>query len=115
MQGLSRDGVGQTRHFAAWGVRAGTYREGDHLIPIIARPPLAERDDVAQLADRMVWSNAEQRFIPVAQLVDGFETQSEEARIQRRNRVRTLTVQADPAPGYTAKDRKSTRLNSSHV
>ena len=100
--GVSRDEVAQTLQFAASGVRAGTYREGDHLIPIIARPPLAERDDVAQLADRMVWSNAEQRFIPVAQLVDGFETQSEEARIQRRNRVRTLTVQADPAPGYTA-------------
>ena len=100
--GVSRDEVAQTLQFAASGVRAGTYREGDHLIPIIARPPLAERDDVAQLADRMVWSNAEQRFIPVAQLVDGFETQSEEARIQRRNRVRTLTVQADPAPGFTA-------------
>src|SRR5690554_2913848 len=100
--GVSRDEVAQTLQFAASGVRAGTYREGDHLIPIIARPPEEERNDVTQLADRMVWSGAEQRFIPVAQLVDGFETQSEEALIQRRNRVRTLTVQADPAPGYTA-------------
>ncbi|MEQ4541036.1 MAG: efflux RND transporter permease subunit [Billgrantia sp.] len=100
--GVTRDELAQTLQFAASGVRAGTYREGDNLIPIVARPPADERGDVALLADRMVWSNAEQRFIPIAQIVDGFETQSEEARIHRRNRVRTLTVQADPAPGYTA-------------
>lgn len=100
--GVSRDELAQTLQFASSGVRAGTYREGDNLIPIVARPPAGERHDVARLADRMVWSSAEQRFIPIAQLVDGFETQSEEALIHRRNRVRTLTVQADPAEGYTA-------------
>ncbi|MGQ4880062.1 efflux RND transporter permease subunit [Billgrantia sp. LNSP4103-1] len=100
--GVSRDELAQTLQFASSGVRAGTYREGDSLIPIVARPPADERHDVSRLADRMVWSNAEQRFIPIAQIVDGFETQSEEAMIHRRNRVRTLTVQADPAQGYTA-------------
>ncbi|MFQ3787618.1 efflux RND transporter permease subunit [Halomonas sp. A29] len=100
--GVSRDELAQTLQFASSGVRAGTYREGDNLVPIIARPPADERHDVSRLADRMVWSAAEQRFIPIAQIVDGFETESEEALIHRRNRVRTLTVQADPAEGHTA-------------
>ncbi|MCE8034442.1 efflux RND transporter permease subunit [Billgrantia tianxiuensis] len=100
--GVSRDELAQTLQFASSGVRAGTYREGDSLIPIIARPPENERRNVSRLADRMVWSSAEQRFIPIAQIVDGFATESQEALIHRRNRVRTLTVQADPAEGYTA-------------
>ncbi|RCV90838.1 efflux RND transporter permease subunit [Billgrantia montanilacus] len=102
MAGVSRDELAQTLEFASSGVRAGTYREGDNLIPIVARPPESERHDVSRLIDRLVWSSAEQRFIPIAQVVDAFETQSEEAQIHRRNRVRTLTVQAEPGAGQTA-------------
>lgn len=100
--GVSREDITQTLQFASSGVRAGTYREGEHLLPIVVRPPALERDDVAQLQDRYVWSAAQQRFIPLSQVVTAFELHNEEALIQRRNRVRTLTVGADPAEGYTA-------------
>ncbi|WP_445157034.1 efflux RND transporter permease subunit [Halomonas sp. E14] len=102
MAGVGRDEIAQTLQFASSGVQAGTYREDDTLLPIVARPPEAERNDVALLADRLIWSAAEQTFIPLTQVVDAFETHSEEALIVRRNRVRTLTVEADPAEGYTA-------------
>ncbi|MBD3898205.1 efflux RND transporter permease subunit [Halomonas sp. ML-15] len=100
--GINRDDIAQTLQFSSSGIRAGTYREGDNLIPIVARPPEDERHDVAALADRMVWSGTEQRFIPITQVVDAFETRSEEALIMRHNRVRALTAEADPAEGYTA-------------
>lgn len=100
--GVSREDIAQTLQFASSGVRAGTYREGEHLLPIVVRPPSPERDDVALLQDRNVWSAAQQRFVPISQVVTAFELQSEESLIQRRNRVRTLTVGADPAEGYTA-------------
>ncbi|WP_249977920.1 efflux RND transporter permease subunit [Vreelandella olivaria] len=100
--GVSREDITQTLQFASSGIRAGTYREGEHLLPIVARPPADERDDVALLKDRNVWSGAQQRFVPISQVVTEFELQSEESLIQRRNRVRTLTVGADPAEGYTA-------------
>ncbi|AVI63783.1 efflux RND transporter permease subunit [Halomonas sp. GFAJ-1] len=100
--GVSREDIAQALQFASSGARAGTYREGEHLLPIVVRPPLPERDDVALLQDRNVWSAAQQRFIPLSQVVTSFELQSEEALIQRRNRIRTLTVGADPAEGYTA-------------
>lgn len=100
--GVSREDIAQTLQFASSGVRAGTYREGEHLLPIVVRPTSPERDDVALLQDRNVWSAAQQRFVPISQVVTEFELQSEESLIQRRNRVRTLTVGADPAEGYTA-------------
>lgn len=100
--GVSREDIAQTLQFASSGIRAGTYREGEHLIPITARAPQAERDDVALLRDRQIYSEAQQQFVPITQVVDGFEVRSEEALIERRNRVRTLTVGAEPDKGYTA-------------
>lgn len=100
--GVTREDIAQTLAFASSGVRAGTYREGEHLIPITARAPDAERDDVTRLSDRQIYSESQQRFVPISQVVEAFETQSEEALIKRRNRVRTLTVGAEPGEGYTA-------------
>ncbi|RUR40881.1 efflux RND transporter permease subunit [Vreelandella populi] len=100
--GVTREDIAQTLQFASSGIRAGTYREGEHLIPITVRAPQAERDNVALLSDRQIYSEAQQQFVPITQVVDGFEIRSEEALIERRNRVRTLTVGAEPDKGYTA-------------
>ncbi|MBA3979101.1 MAG: MFS transporter [Alcanivorax sp.] len=100
--GVGRAELAQSLEFATAGVRAGTYREGDEQIPIVARPPDYERLDATRLADRLVWSGSEQAYVPVTQVVDGFVTTSEEALIHRRNRVRTLTVQAEPEGDLTS-------------
>ncbi|MFG6667500.1 efflux RND transporter permease subunit [Halomonas sp. HNIBRBA4712] len=100
--GVTRDDIAQALQFASSGVRAGTYREGEHLIPITARAPAEERNDVALLRDRQIYSEAQERFVPITQVVDDFEIRAEESLIERRNRVRTLTVGAEPDKGYTA-------------
>jgi len=99
-------------NFSTTGVRAGTYREGEELIPIIARPPERERLDPGQLQDRLVASTRGGAFVPVAQIVDGFELVAEETLIRRRDRVRTLTVQADPLPGLTADEARGRILDA---
>ncbi len=100
--GIARSDVAQTLEFATTGVRAGTYREADERIPIIIRPPAAERLRVERLQERLVWSSGEQRYVPITQVIDGFDTRAEETLIMRRDRTRTLSVQAEPATGLTA-------------
>ena len=110
--GLGRADLAQVMNFSTTGLRAGTYREGDELIPIIARPPAYERLDPGQLRDRLVASPQGDAFVPVAQIVDRFELVPEETLIRRRDRVRTLTVQADPVPGMTADEARQRVLDT---
>ncbi len=100
--GIGLSDLALALQFASTGVQAGTYREDDQQIAIVARPPEAERRDAKQLRDRLVWSNADQSYIPIAQVAERFETVSEDTLIHRRNRVRTLTAQGDPLPELTA-------------
>ncbi|PKM37445.1 MAG: MFS transporter [Gammaproteobacteria bacterium HGW-Gammaproteobacteria-10] len=100
--GIGLSDLALTLQFATDGIQAGTYREDDKQIPIVVRPPDRERRDAKQLQDRLVWSQADMRYVPVAQIVDRFESASEDTLIHRRNRVRTLTAQADPVPELTA-------------
>ena len=100
--GVGRSDTKTSSLFATTGVRAGTYRERDSQIPIIVRPPLEERGSTRRLSDRVMWSSAEQAYVPVSQVVSGFEIATEESLIHRRNRVRALKVQSDPGDGLTA-------------
>src|SRR5690606_31596408 len=92
--GVGRSDVKTSSLFATTGIQAGTYRERDTHIPIVVRPPLEERGSVGRLADRVMWSSAEQAYVPVSQVVSGLEIGTEEALIYRRNRLRALEVQA---------------------
>jgi multidrug efflux pump subunit AcrB len=81
------------------GVTTGLYREGDQLLPIIARAPQIERQDVAAISDLQVWSPAAGRMIPIRQVVNRFVTAWDDDIRMRRNRRPTLTVMADPKSG----------------
>ncbi len=100
--GVNRTDLAQTLELATTGVRSGVYREADRQIPIVVRPPAHERLSVDNLQDRMIWSSVDNSYIPITQVIDGLHTRSEEARIHRRDRVRTLTVEAEPVLGVTA-------------
>ncbi len=100
--GIGLNEVAVTLQFATTGVQISTYRENDKLIPIVIRPPNNERNDPSRLNDRLVYSDTTQTFIPITQVIDRVETLSDDGLIHRRNRVRTLTAQAEPAPGFNA-------------
>ncbi len=100
--GLTRADIGDALSYATEGVNVGVYREGDTLIPIIARAPEAERTIADNLSDRLIWSPAQNTYVPFSQVVDGFALEARDTLIQRRDRVRTLTVQANPPQGETA-------------
>ncbi|MDT1913598.1 efflux RND transporter permease subunit, partial [Acinetobacter baumannii] len=48
------------------GSRAGLYREGADLLPVIVRPPEAERQDANHLNNVLVWSQSRQQYIPLS-------------------------------------------------
>lgn len=100
--GVDRAALASAMLYSSTGIHAATYREQDRLIPMLMRAPEIERLNPAGFADRRVWSAATGHFVPVSAVVDGFDTLSVDGRIHRRDRVRTLSVQADPVPGLNA-------------
>ena len=84
------------------GARAGVFRDGDELLPIVLRAPDSQRLDVASIQSLQIWSPAAGRMIPLRQVVSGFETEFEDEIIWRMNRKRAITVLADPRVGESA-------------
>lgn len=80
------------------GSRAGLYREGADLLPVVVRPPAAERQDANHLQNVLVWSQSRQQYIPLSNVVSGFNLEWEDPLILRRDRSRVLTVMTDPDP-----------------
>jgi multidrug efflux pump subunit AcrB len=78
------------------GARTGVYPQETRLLPIIARPPLAERSNVAAIRSMQIWSPAAARMIPLRQVVSGTEIGWEDPIVMRRDRSPTITVHADP-------------------
>ncbi|MBB4267387.1 efflux RND transporter permease subunit [Roseospira visakhapatnamensis] len=100
--GVSRTDLALTLRYFTDGNQIATFRDGDELIPIIIRAPEGERDDLAALGDRLVWSAGQSQYVPVGQILDGFEVTAEDALIRRDDRVRTLNVQGDPIGDQSA-------------
>ncbi|NDR59066.1 efflux RND transporter permease subunit [Aliiruegeria sabulilitoris] len=96
--GITRDDVSDTLQYATDGTRGGTYRENDRLIPIILREA---RDSDLTLMDQVVYSSSAQSFLPLEQVIDGFEYISENTLVHRRDRQLTITVGADTADDVT--------------
>ncbi|MDV7143078.1 efflux RND transporter permease subunit [Tropicimonas sp. TH_r6] len=96
--GITRDDISETLLYATDGARAGTYREGERLIPIIVREP---RDSGLTLMDQVIYSSAAGTFLPLEQVIDGFEFIPENTLVHRRDRQLTVTVGADIRDGVT--------------
>jgi len=97
--GVTRPDVARAIQRTFDGSRIGVYREEDDLLPIVMRAPAEERTQPGNLNNVQVWSAPSQKYIPIRQVVSGFETEFEDDIIWRYNRARTLSVYADPITG----------------
>jgi multidrug efflux pump subunit AcrB len=86
-------------HREPGGAGTGVYPQETRLLPIIARPPLAEREDVSVINSLQIWSPVAGRMIPMNQVTFGAEVVWEDPIVMRRDRFPTLTVHADPRSG----------------
>ncbi|MFO0947502.1 MAG: efflux RND transporter permease subunit [Planctomycetota bacterium] len=80
-------------------VRAGAFPQESRLLPIFARPPLEERNDVDAMRGMQIWSPAAGRMIPLSQVATGGTVVWEDPVVMRRDRFPTITVHADPRSG----------------
>jgi multidrug efflux pump subunit AcrB len=78
---------------------AGVFPQETRLLPIVARPPLSERDDIQTINSAQIWSPVAGRMIPLSQITSGAAVVWEDPVVMRRDRFPTLTVHADPRSG----------------
>ncbi|WP_270725648.1 efflux RND transporter permease subunit [Shimia sp. Alg240-R146] len=97
--GVNRDDVADMLNFSTDGISGGWFREKDRLLPIVIR---RASDQGFGLLDQVVFSANTQSFLPLEQMVDGFAYDSQNTLFHRRDRVPTITVGADIAPGLNA-------------
>lgn len=90
--GINRTDISLAIKRASEGVTLGILNQGDQLIPISFRSANA---NLSYLDTLPVKSLLGTHSVPLGQVVDKFELKSEESMIWRRNRVPTITTQAD--------------------
>lgn len=86
------------------GQPVGVYREGDDLIPIIARAPIDERVSVDEIRNVQVPSSVTGRTVPIKQVTDGFTTVWSNGVLKKEDRIWTIKAQSDPMPGELTAD-----------
>ena len=96
--GLTSQDINQAIAKTLSGQNVGAYREGNDLIPIIARSPLHERTHQRALENTEVFSPVAGKYIPISQLVVSNDVVWQDSILRRIDRMPTIMVQADPAP-----------------
>ena len=87
-------------HYA--GTRVGVYREGDTLIPIIARNPGTASASINDIKNLQILSSGTGRMLPIGQVTNGFRTIWRDGQIRSENREFVIKAQCDPYPDELA-------------
>jgi len=102
--GVSREDLANALETVYSGKSVGVYREGDDLLPIIARSPERERQNVTEMRNVQVLSTATGVTVPIGQVTDGFRTVWRDGQLKREDRVWTIKAQSDPYPDELASE-----------
>ena len=84
------------------GTTVGIFRDGDRMLPIVARPPASERSGLSSLETLPVFGAHVVRPVPLGQVASRFDTAFEDSLIRRVNRFPSIKAQCDPLPGELA-------------
>jgi multidrug efflux pump subunit AcrB len=101
--GISRDNIARATKRAYDGFPVGQYREQDKLLPILLRSTPEERAQFAgAIPSLQVHPSLSSDTVPLSQVTSDIEVEWDDPIIWRRDRRRTVTVQARTADGVPA-------------
>jgi len=110
--GVTRGDIADATKSAFDGRQIGLYRESDELIPIVLRSTEKERESVGGLPALQIQPASSAHTIPLGQVTDSIGIEWEDPLIWRRDRRRTVTVQANPVGGVTLPALRKSVLDS---
>ncbi|GLO61181.1 multidrug transporter AcrB [Vibrio sp. MACH09] len=94
--GVTKSDIDDFLSMSFSGKSIGVYRDGTTLMPIVARLPENERENINNIESMKIWSAAIGEYIPLQQVTLGYDIRWEDPLIIRKNRKRMLTIMADP-------------------
>ncbi len=100
--GIDRPDIASALSYSTDGLLAGVYREDDELLPIIARAPQAERQDLSSFDQALIWSPTAREMVALGQIITDFDISFEDAHIWRRDRVTMQRLHFDQREGLSS-------------
>ena len=100
--GISREDLANALYDNFSGRTVGVFRDGETLLPIVARAPAAERLDASSIGAVQIPNRSSGGATPLLAVIDGIGTDWRNGRVKRVDRLWTITAQCDPAPGESA-------------
>ncbi len=97
--GIDRQDLARALKLNFHGISIGVYREGDKIMPVVLRPPEDYRQRLEDVYSIDVRSPEDQQGTLLGQAVSRAGLQWEDSLIVRRDKVRTITAQAESASG----------------
>ena len=99
--GIWREDIANATKRAFDGRVVGLYREDDDMIPIVLRQVEEERKNIGSLDVLQIQPKGATYTVPLSQVTDGVYTEWVDPIVRRRDRRRTIIVQANPIAGYS--------------
>jgi multidrug efflux pump subunit AcrB len=101
--GVTNQDIAISLQTALSGFVTTQFREEDEIIPVSLRSAEANRADVTKMTSLNVYAQTTGRSVPLLQVAD-VEVVWQAAKVQRRNRLKTVTVSSELDPGRTPSD-----------
>lgn len=99
--GLTNQDIAISLQTILSGIETTDYREEDDVIPVVLRSVAADRKDIGKIESHNIYAQATGRTVPLKQVAD-VEVEFQPAKILRRDRLRTVTIEANLEPGFNA-------------
>ncbi len=101
--GMTNEDVAISLQTRLSGVETTQYREQDEVIPVVLRSVGDDRENFNKLQQLQVLSQTSNASVPLGQIAD-IKLEWEPNTIYRRDRYKTMTIEAELAPGYVVDD-----------